>query len=260
MEVLTPGSSLESIRVAAIQFNAIPADKGRNLLELEQLIMQAAKAGAQLVVLPEMCTTGLNIGDRENADVLAERVSGPTTVKFAELAHRLNLYIVFGLITREEHVPRYYNSQVLLSMKGQILACYNKRHLFGPDWLWASPGLGDYPAVQTSLGMIGLGICFDFNFDDLWIFLVSHNVDIFAFSTNWVEDRSPLSFWEATIRDTNIFLIAANNWGRDQSICFSGESAVISPHCGTLAKSAAIGNAVVIADICIWGSCREKRF
>ncbi len=211
--------------------------------------MQAAKAGAQLVVLPEMCTTGLLIGDRKNALSLAEIIPGPTTDRLAKLADRLKIMIVFGLITREEDLPRFHNSQVLLSSTGQILSCYDKRHLFGPDWQWADPGTSGFKAIVTNLGVIGLGICYDFNFIDLWTFFLSHNVNIFTFSTNWVEDCSPLPFWEATVQGSKISLVAANNWGKDQSICFSGKSAVISPNHGILAKSGETANTVVTADI-----------
>lgn len=241
-------TSSKKVRVATIQYQAIPFDKPENLDKLEQLITQAAQVGAQLVVLPEMCTTGLLIGNKNNASSLAEMVPGPTTARFAELAARLNLMIVFGLITRQGDTPCYHNSQVLLSSTGQILACYDKRHLFGPDWHWAEPGRGGFKAVRTNLGIIGLGICYDFNFADLWTFLLSHKVDIFTFSTNWVEDCSPLSFWEAAVRGSNISLIAANNWSNDKSIHFSGESAVISPTHGILAQCGSKGNAVVIAD------------
>lgn len=242
-------TSSKTVLVAAIQYNAIACDKRRNLNELEKLITQAAQAGAQLVVLPEMCTTGLLIGDSNNASSLAETIPGPTTARFAELAVRLNLLIVFGLITRQGDKPYYHNSQVLLSSTGQILACYDKRHLFGPDWHWAEPGRGGFKAVRTNLGIIGLGICYDFNFTDLWTFLLSRKVDILAFSTNWVEDYSPLPFWEAAVRGSNISLIAANNWSNDQSIHFSGESAVISPIHGILTQCGPKGNAVVITDI-----------
>ena len=66
--------------------------------------------------------------------------------------------------------------------------------------------------------------------------------------------NSPIPFWEMTVRHTRIFLIAATNWGDDQSICFSGESAVISPACGRWAGSGTTGDCVVVADICIQGS------
>jgi len=254
MKIQTPHFSQRTVRVAAIQYNAISGDKAANLQKLEQLIIQAAQAGAQLVVLPEMCTTGLLIGDKKNASTLAETIPGPTTVRFAALADSLKVFIVFGLITREGDMPYYHNSQVLLSANGQILARYDKRHLFGPDWQWADPGRSGYKAVRTNLGVIALGICYDINFDDLWAFLLDNGVDIFAFSTNWVEECSPISFWEMTARHSKIFLIAANNWGDDQSICFSGESAVISPDRGTLASSGPTGDSVVIADIGIQDS------
>jgi predicted amidohydrolase len=249
MKTSTSNFASRAIHVAAIQYKAIPNNKDINLQALEQQIIQAAQAGARLVVLPEMCTTGLVIGNRKDAANLAEPVPGPSTKRFAELAARNGIFLVFGLPTHDRSAPRFHNSQVLLSSTGQILARYDKRHLYGPDWDWAEPGTNDYQAVDTSLGRIALGICYDINFADLTDFLFSQQVDILAFSTNWVEDRSPLPFWEATVRGSRTFFVAANNWGDAPFISFSGESAIISPDCGVLMQSAPTGNSVVIADI-----------
>ena len=249
MKIQAPKAPSGTIRVAAVQYKAIQDNKAGNLRELEQFIIQAAQAGAKLVVLPEMCITGLLIGGRENASNLAETIPGSTTDRFSDLADRFNIYIVFGLITREGDLPHFHNSQVLLSPTGQILACYDKHHLFGPDWHWADPGTNGFKAVPTDLGIIGLGICYDINFNDLWTFLLGNGVDMFAFSTNWVEECSPLPFWEMAARQSGIVLIAANNWGGDQSIGFSGESGVICPDRGILASSKPTGDSVVVADI-----------
>ncbi|EKD33626.1 MAG: Nitrilase/cyanide hydratase and apolipoprotein N-acyltransferase [uncultured bacterium] len=249
MKIQALKAPLRTIRVAAVQYQANQVNKAGNLQELEKLIMQAAQAGAKLVVLPEMCTTGLLIGDRKNASNLAETIPGPTANSFSELAERFNIYIIFGLITQEGDIPHFHNSQVLLSSTGQILACYNKRHLFGPDWHWADPGTNGFKAVPTNLGVIGLGICYDINFNDIWAFLLGSRVDIFAFSTNWVEECSPLPFWEMAARQSGIILIAANNWGGNQSIGFSGESGVMCPIRGMLASCGPTGDSVVIADV-----------
>lgn len=247
--IIPPNIQSQSIRVAAVQYRAVPGDKANNLRELESLVLQADEAGTRLVVMPEMCTTGLLIGNRENAAALVETVPGPSTVYFANLAARLGIFLVFGLPTRNDEGTGFHNSQVLLSDTGQVLARYDKRHLYGPDFDWAEPGRGPFRAVRTALGVIGLGICFDINFSDLWSSMFLQEVNIFAFSTNWVADESPLPFWESMVRCTGISLVAANNWGEASGIRFSGESAVIPPDSGVLVRSGANGNTVVTADL-----------
>jgi len=185
---------------------------------------------------------------KKNAAVLAETVPGPTIEKFANLALRLQCWLAFGLITRSKGFSHFHNSQVLLSPTGDIAAKYDKRNLYGPDWKWAEPGKNQYISVQTEFGRIGLGICYDINFSELWDFLAKW-VDIFAFSTNWVDDSSPLPLWQAVSRYAGVHLVAANNWGREQSVNFTGESAIISPDRGILAACGAETDAVIVYEI-----------
>ncbi len=235
-----------SVRVAAIQYRAVPYDKPANIRALSRLIAEAARHDARIVVLPEMCVTGLNIADARQAAGLAETVPGPSTDAFARLAKRYKLYLIFGMPEADARTQRYFNSQVVIGPGGNIAGKYRKTHLYGSDENWASPGDLGYQTVDTEWGRIGLAICFDINFPDVLDFLARSRVDLFAFSTNWIADRPPFELWMRMQRRSHAFFVAANNWGSD-GFRFSGGSLIVSRDSRVLAKSGDSGDAIVYA-------------
>jgi predicted amidohydrolase len=238
-----------TLRVASIQFRAIPANKAENMRCLSDLVGEAALNGARIIVLPEMCTTGLNIQYRAQAEILAEIIPGPTSNAFAELALRNKVYIVLGLAESDPTAGKLYNSQIILDPAGLIIGRYRKIHTFGPDLNWADIGNLGYQAVTTEWGRIGLGICCDINYWELIGFLSGAQVGIFAFSTNWVGEELPFPYWTEMLAGCSFYLIAANNWGDEGDIHFSGGSTILAPDLTVLAQSRRSANNVVYADI-----------
>jgi predicted amidohydrolase len=237
------------LRAASIQYRAVPSDKTENIRRLSDLVEEAALNGAGIIVLPEMCTTGLNIQNRAEAEILAEIIPGPTSNAFAELALRNRVYIVLGLAESDPATGKLYNSQIILASTGMIVGTYRKIHTFGPDLNWADIGNLGYQAVTTEWGRIGLGICCDINYWEFVGFLSGAQVGIFAFSTNWVGEEIPFSYWTEMLSGGSSYLIAANNWGDEGDIHFSGGSTILAPDLTVLAQSGLSANMVVYADI-----------
>jgi predicted amidohydrolase len=241
--------TFETLKVAAIQYRALPSNKTENIRNLSELVSEAALNGARIIILPEMCTTGLNFQSRAEAENLAETIPGPTFSAFAELARSYRVYIVLGLAESDPANGKLYNSQIILGPVGQIVGRYRKMHIFGPDLNWADIGNLGYQAVATEWGRIGLGICCDINYWELMDFLSGAQVDIFAFSTNWVGDDLPFPYWSEMLAGCGLYFIAANNWGDEGDIHFSGGSTVLAPDLTVLAQSNTLENAVIYADI-----------
>jgi predicted amidohydrolase len=238
-----------TFKVASIQYRALPSNKTENIRCLSDLVSEAALNDARIIVLPEMCTSGLNIDSRAAAEILAETVPGPTSDAFAELARRHRVYVVLGLAESDPTNGKLYNSQIILNPAGLVVGRYRKIHTFGPDLNWADVGNLGYQAVATEWGRIGLGICCDINYWELIGFLCGAQVDIFAFSTNWVGEELPFPYWTEMLAGGNLYLVAANNWGSEGDIHFSGGSTVLAPDLTVLARSETAGNAVAYADI-----------
>ncbi|HLN61702.1 MAG TPA: nitrilase-related carbon-nitrogen hydrolase, partial [Symbiobacteriaceae bacterium] len=126
--------------VAAVQFEPRFADKEHNVASLLALTEQAARAGARLVVLPEMATTGYCFRSRAEVAPLVELVpTGPTVAQFAALAARLGIHVVVGMPECEPATGAYYNTAVLVGPKGYI-GKYRKTHSFIDETRWAREG------------------------------------------------------------------------------------------------------------------------
>jgi predicted amidohydrolase len=241
--------SVKTLKVASIQYRALPANKTENIRILSDLVCEAALNGAGMLVLPEMCTSGLNIKSRAEAEILAEAIPGPVSNVFAGLALRYKVYIILGLAEADPATGKLYNSQIVLDPHGQIIGKYRKIHIFGADCNWAEIGNLGYQAVATEWGRIGLGICCDINYWELMGFLSGARVDIFAFSTNWVGDDPPFLYWSEMLAGCRLYLVAANNWGAEGDIHFSGGSSILAPDRTVLSRSNIAENSIIYASI-----------
>ena len=235
----------DNLVVAAVQYKAWPGQPERNRNNLRPLVIKAADQGAGLVVLPELCITGMIWDNASAAASFAEPVPGLTTRYFGEIARARHLYIALGLI--EAQGPHLYNTQVLIGPDGNVAASYQKVNLYLTDRKWAKPGRQGYMSVKTDLGRIGLGICYDINFDDFIDFHVKNGTDILAFSTNWVGSGPPFDYWKSRIDQAGFAFVAANNYGRQRHVEFSGGSVILDRQGRESAVSTVRKNTV------IWG-------
>jgi N-carbamoylputrescine amidase len=155
---------VKELRIGFLQQHNI-ADTKDNMLRLGEGIRDLAKRGAQLIVLQELHNS-LYFCQTENVDNfdLAEPIPGPSTTFFGELAKKFGVVIVASLF--EKRAPGlYHNTAVVLESDGQIVGIYRKMHI--PDdpayyeKFYFTPGdLGFHP-VQTSVGCLGVLVCWD---------------------------------------------------------------------------------------------------
>jgi predicted amidohydrolase len=240
--------TLFTLKVASIQYRAIPSNKEENIRCLSDLVSEAAVNNAKIIVLPEMCTTGLNIQNRSESEIHAETIPGPATNVFAMIAGRYKVHIVLGMAEFDPTTGKFYNSQVILGPDGSVIGKYRKIHLFGPDLNWAEIGDLGYQAVNTDWGRIGLGICCDINYWEFINFLSEAQVDIVTFSTNWVGDGLPFQYWSEMVAGCNCYLIAANNWGEESGLHFSGGSTILAPDSTVLSCDYFSTNTIIYAE------------
>ena len=159
--------------VAAVQMTST-ADVRRNLAVATRLIREAAAAGATLIALPEnfayLRPEGSPVEFREDLD-------GTLVTSMREEARRLGRYLLLGSIP--ERIPRsrrIHNTSVLIGPGGKLLAHYRKLHLF--DIRMRGAAVLDEPATvkpgervvvaDTPLGRLGLSICYDLRFPELY--------------------------------------------------------------------------------------------
>lgn len=152
------------MKIALIQ-QSNTADHAENLAKLEKNIREVASQGAELVVLQEI-HNGLYFCQTEDVSVFdqAETIPGPSTKRFGLLAKELGVVIVLSLF--EKRAPGlYHNTAVVIEKDGTIAGMYRKMHI--PDdpayyeKFYFTPGDLGFEPIQTSVGKLGVLICWD---------------------------------------------------------------------------------------------------
>ena len=185
----TPPAS--EIKVAAVQFDPQVGieNKKANVESTLTLIADAAREGAQLIVLPELASTGYSFDTREEAYLHAEPVpNGPTSDAWIEAAREHDAYVVAGIL--EQEGVKLYDTAVLIGPEGYI-GKYRKTHLWNREKLLFTPG-SEYPVFDTKIGRIGLLICWDIWFPEVARILAAQGADIICSTNNWVWTPPPL--------------------------------------------------------------------
>ena len=113
-----------------------------------------------------------------------------------------------GLPEFDKITDKYYNSQVIIAPDGKVIEKYRKIHLYGSDLDWATKGNLGFKVTETKPGKIGLGICYDINFSELFDFFPKSNIDIFAFSTNWIGETPTLFHIGQTFLKIKIYILS----------------------------------------------------
>lgn len=223
------------MKVAAVQFAPQFKAPVANLSQAASMVLQAAKAGAQLIVLPELMTTGYSFQSEAEALPFAEDLmeGGGSMKLMGQLANELNVAIAWGVMRRESGSGELFNSQVLM-LPGLNWWSYDKANLWANDYLWAKEGRSSPPVVKFQDKKVGLLICRDVrDKTDVWDDLYEKgDADIICFSSNWGNGGFPAVRWVKFARDNEVFLIVGNRFGKERNNNFGqGGVCVIEP-CG----------------------------
>lgn len=233
------------LSVAAVQFEPAFGEVERNLAALVGLVREAALAGAHLVVLPEMATSGYCFRSRAEIAPFVEPVPDGRSVRlFSDMARELGLHIVVGLPEVDPETRIYYNTAALIGPEG-FIGKYRKTHSFIDETRWARDGDLGVPVFETALGRIGLIICMDAEYMEPARLAAVAGAEVIAFPTNWLGNPAP---WFARARENGVCLVAANRWGVERGVQFSGDSAVIDQQ-GVALNLLSRGDGITVADI-----------
>jgi predicted amidohydrolase len=212
------------MRVAALQFKPNHAEPERSRARLRSWLRAAPERA--LVVLPEMCVSGYIFRDRAHIAPFAEPARGPTFEALAPLAAEGRRWLVVGFAERDR--DRLFNSALVIDPRGGLAGVYRKTLLFEADTTWATPGDTGYLRLDTEQGALAVGICMDLNDDRFTGWLQAQRAELLAFPTNWVEEYSDVhAYWRERLAGVPSVLVAANSYGAEGRVRFSGRSAVM---------------------------------
>ena len=237
----------ERYTAAALQFEPRLGAKGENLTRLCALADEAAGAGARVIVMPEMAVTGYCWRDRAEVAPLVETVPGPTTDLFVEIARRRGCYIVVGLAERDSMTDLYYNTAALVGPDGLVCA-YRKSHAFIAEPRWAAESVNTPPVIATPYGRLGLFICMDADYMEPARLLGVAGCDVALFPTCWLDEKAPSAAWMARAYENGMYLVAADRFGCERGVQFSGGSCVLDPD-GAVVAMRDTGEGIVYGEV-----------
>lgn len=233
------------------------ADKDANLKKADALIGEAARRGANFVSLPENMNY---IGTAEGKKASAESLPGPTSDFLSELAVRHGLWLHAGSFA--EKIPgedRVDNLSIVIDPTGAIAARYRKIHLYDVD-IVNGPSTKESAAVRpgreivafdSDYGRMGLSICYDMRFPELYRILALRGARLIFVPANYTLFTGK-DHWEVILRSRAIenqcFVVAAGQWGIKPAFQAYGRSMIIDPW-GTVIAQAADGEGVCTAEI-----------
>ncbi|THB71524.1 MAG: N-carbamoylputrescine amidase [Desulfovibrio sp.] len=249
--------------VSVIQMACVE-DVAENLSTAQRLVREAAKAGAGIILLPELFAWPYHCKDMPpGKQEWALPLEGhPVVEAMAVLAKDLSVVLPASFPELVEN--RVYNSLAMINADGGILGIYRKSHLpEGPGYhekQWFTPGDTGFKVWQTQYGTIGVGVCWDQWFPECARALTLMGADILLYPTAiGSEPHDPelhtRPHWQRVMQGhagANIIPVAAANrvgieQGRDFAITFYGSSFITDPYGEMVAQAGEKGESVLSA-------------
>lgn len=249
-------AQVNAFKVAAIQMASGPNVSG-NLSEARRLIAKAVEQGARLVVLPEFFAI-MGMNETDKIKVREELGQGQIQDFLSETARHFKIWLVGGSIPLAASAPdKVLNSCLVFDEHGKQVARYDKIHLFNLELgnenyheaKTIEPG-NQVVVVDSPFGRIGLGICYDLRFPEL--FRAMKNVDIIVLPSAFTETTGKMH-WEVLVRARAVenlaYVIASAQGGYHVNGREThGNSMVVDPW-GRVLDRLPRGSGVVVAEV-----------
>ncbi len=238
---------MTTLRISLGQMDVQLGNPAVNLATVQRLTAEAKTRGSDLLVLPELWSTGY---DLEHAEQYATPLDQGIFAQTAVLAQEYNLYL-FGSCLSWLGEKQFGNTAVLFTPTGTIQAVYSKIHLFRlmqeEQFLTAGENL---TVAETPWGKAGLTICYDLRFPELFRAYALAGASFILLPAEWPHPR--LSHWQTLLRaraiENQLFLIACNRVGHAKGSHFFGHSTIINPW-GEVVAEAGEEETLITADI-----------
>lgn len=261
--------------VAVCQLNSTN-DKDNNFKVASSIVSRAANVGAKMIFLPE-CFDFIGTNKQEVMDA-AEPLDGPTVTKYRDLARNLKVWLSLGGLHQKNPVDdnsdlkKILNAHIIVDDKGNIQSIYHKIHLFNLE----IPGVvrlvesESYIAgerlpqpIETPIGKIGLGICYDLRFGEMAIAYAKAGADILTYPSSFTVPTGTYH-WEPLIRaraiENQCYVVAAAQTGTHNPKRASyGHAMIVDPWGTKIAEcSNGTGFSVGLIDRDFIKECRSR--
>ncbi|MGH2853500.1 MAG: carbon-nitrogen hydrolase family protein [Solirubrobacteraceae bacterium] len=239
------------MRVAAVQLNTT-AEKAANMEAADRLVRAAAADGARLIVLPEKWTV---LGSDEDLRAGAETLDGPAIAWARETARELAIDLVAGSIVERlqdgesSTAKKLANTSVHVAPTGEVRAVYRKLHMFDVEVegrayresAVTEPGEEIVRSTTAEGVELGMSICYDLRFPELYRILALRGARVFALPAAFTLPTTR-DHWDTLVRaraiENQAFVVAANQVGEHPGgYRYGGRSMIVDPWGVVLAQA-----------------------
>ena len=233
------------MRVSIFQMESVRGQSDVNIAKVEAAMKILKSCGSDVLVLPEFWATGY---DLQNAGHYATDITEGIFASVSQMAKEYGIAIVGSNPSQKD--GKIYNTAVFFGQSGEILARYDKIHLFTlmEEEKILDSG-SDIAVFDTEWGRIGLMICYDLRFPELMRRLVLEGVEVIFIPSYWPEPR--LEAWRALLKaramENQVFVVGCNR-SRESGVMDFGYSGVIDPM-GKVVAEAGIDEILMTVDI-----------
>lgn len=245
-----------TVRVAVAQTAPRVGDVERNLVDIERII--AGLAGrSDVVVFPELFTTGYRREGMDHAALAEPLAGGPSVARLARAAASAQLAVVGTILEAAEGC--IYDTAVVIGADGGLAGSYRKSHLYPAERAHFAAG-DSLEVVDVGMTRIGLAICFEHAFPEIFTELAIRGAELIA-----IPSAVPIGYayllelrTRARAQDNQVFVAAANLVGFDGATEWCGTSMIVGPRGDVLASGGSTAG-VIRADIDASDVAAERR-
>ncbi len=249
-------------RICCVQLHPVLGDLAANRELTVAAIEQAAEAGAEVVVLPELATSGYMFDSPEEAAAAAIGCDDPLLADWGRLAGEHDLVLAGGFCERGDdgHV---YNSAAVLDAGG-LRAVYRKLHLWDREKLVFTPGSAPPPVLDTRVGRVSVVVCYDLEFPELTRSVALTDTDLLLVPTNWpLMDRpdgerpAEVVIAMATARINHMAIACADRCGVERGQAWTAGTTIVAVDGWVAGESRRPGPVYAEVDLT---AARDKRY
>jgi 5-aminopentanamidase len=238
-------------RIACCQFAPEMGELTANVAAAEDQIARAVDAGADVIVLPELATSGYMFTDAAEAGALALTPDDPA---FAKLSVAVGDSVAVIGYCEQGDDGNLYNSAVMVDGTG-VVANYRKTHLWDREKLIFTPGGALPPVVDTKHGAIAVMVCYDLEFAELTRRSTLDGAELIVAPVNWPlfprpdgEHPGEVITAMSTARTNKVAVAACDRSGVERGQPWTEGSVIVDPH-GWVAAEAGPGETMAVADV-----------
>lgn len=246
-----------SLRVSVAQTAPRVGAVDANLAEVERIV--ADEAGrADVVVFPELFTTGYRREGLDHAALAEPLPTGPTVARLGRAAASAGLAIVGTVLEAAD--DRVYDTAIVIGADGVLAGSYRKSHLYPEERAYFAAG-DRLEVVEAGPAHIGLAICFEHAFPEIFTELALRGAELIC-----IPSAVPVGYeyllelrTRARAQDNQLFVVASNLVGPDGEVTWCGTSMIAGPRGQVLASTGADGPAIVRATLEPAEAAAERR-